>query len=255
MHIYIDRLIAQSFRWIYKKPMHILGGIVLVILCISCPAVGFSMILRGVALIDRDGVINKDVGPPGVLEPNQLELTPNAGDAISLLNDLGFKCCVITNQSCVGKGLISEAELVSIHDILKELLLELNPNAKLHDIFYCTSLNNSVDPRMKPYPGMIFEACQKYNVTPNECFMIGDSIRDLVAAASAGVPLRILVETGYGRIVMNNHTAPEQGLECIDSHVISLDNSSIFPFYYGKNLYESAKWISTRPLSNIYFNH
>lgn len=229
-------------------------SIVLSLFHIFSPVTGFSMKLPGIALIDRDGVINRDVGPPGVLEPKQLKLTPNAGDAISLLKGLGFICCVVTNQSCVGKGLISEDELVDINVKLKELLLEQNPNAELDDILYCTSLNNSDDPRMKPNPGMIYEACQKYNVMPDQCFMIGDSIRDLEAAASAAVPLRILVETGYGKSIMKNQDAPQQGLELVESHVISLENSSIFPFYYGKNLYESVKWISTRSLSNECIN-
>lgn len=218
----------------------------LALMIVFSPVAGLSMKFPGIALIDRDGVINQDLGPPGVLEPNQLKLIPNAGDAISLLKGLGFECCVVTNQSCVGKGLISEAELDDIHEKLKELLLEQNPNAKLDDIFFCSSLNSTNDPRMKPYPGMIYEACQKYNATPDQCFMIGDSIRDLAAAASEAVPLRILVETGYGKIVMKNQNAPEQGLELIERHLISLEDTSIFPFYYGKNLYESAKWISTR---------
>ena len=54
-------------------------------------------------LLDRDGVINEDVGAPGVVRPSQLKLSPRAGYAISRLKQAGCSVAILTNQSSVGK--------------------------------------------------------------------------------------------------------------------------------------------------------
>jgi D-glycero-D-manno-heptose 1,7-bisphosphate phosphatase len=81
-------------------------------------------------LLDRDGVINEDVGSPGVLSVDTFTLIPGAAAAIARLKLAGASVCVVTNQTCVGKGLISEVELSDIHSRMRDLLLEqetLNP--------------------------------------------------------------------------------------------------------------------------------
>ena len=224
-------------------------------------------------LLDRDGVINHDVGAPGVLHPSQLILTNNAANAISdirtstINNNNCKKNAIITNQSCVGKNLIHEKDLEHIHDILQSMLVSNNPNAIIDKIFYCTSFRNSNnnndddDVRMKPNPGMINEACDYFQVNPDECVMIGDAIRDLEAAANAGVPIRILVETGYGLSVMNGMKAPPYNEEeekmmmvrYIDKeycekygYMNGLNSNNkhlILPFYYTKDLSTASKWL------------
>ena len=59
--------------------------------------------------LDRDGVINKDVGVPGVVDVDDFELLPEAARAIRSLNDAGVSVCVVTNQTAVGKGLLPES--------------------------------------------------------------------------------------------------------------------------------------------------
>ncbi len=207
-------------------------------------------------LIDRDGVINEDVGAPGVIKSSQLKLTPGAGVALGRLKRAGCKLALVTNQSCVGKGLLTEDELVrDIHGTLNHLLISEDFHAKLDHIFYCTSLRNSGDTRMKPNPGMIEEACDMFRVNPSDSIMIGDAVRDLQAAAAAGVPHRVLVESGYGKGVMNGRDAPVDGsLEIIDSEYVKnckanniagtehMDGS-VLPFLYAKNLYCAVEWI------------
>eukprot|EP00814_Leptocylindrus_danicus_P007753 CAMPEP_0116018730 /NCGR_PEP_ID=MMETSP0321-20121206/8818_1 /TAXON_ID=163516 /ORGANISM="Leptocylindrus danicus var. danicus, Strain B650" /LENGTH=243 /DNA_ID=CAMNT_0003489171 /DNA_START=49 /DNA_END=777 /DNA_ORIENTATION=+ len=150
-------------------------------------------------LLDRDGVINHDIGDPGVLKPSDLALTPNAAKSIGKVkrNSCNNHVAVITNQSCVGKKLITDAQLDDIHQNLKQLLLEDDADSAWDSLHQCTSTDNS-DVRRKPNPGMIFEAMSRFQVQASECVMIGDSIRDLEAATNAGVPLKVLVRTGYG---------------------------------------------------------
>ena len=211
------------------------------------------------ALIDRDGVINVDVGPPGVIDANDLELTEGAGLALGKLRRGGYTTALITNQSCVGKGLITEDDLSKIHQRMQELLLSQDPDAKFDKLFYCTSTRDQNDYRSKPNPGMIEEAMELFGdgnaKTFGSVLFIGDTLTDLQAAASAHVPTRILVETGYGHGIMMGQAASsaEGSVTVVDKHdetkidltTISdcTSQPSIFPFLYAKNFFLSVEWI------------
>ena len=148
-------------------------------------------------LLDRDGVINVDVGTPGVVDPSQLRLTDRAATAIGTLQRQGHcRVVLITNQSCVGKGLITLDELDRIHNQLQEKLLAEDSDARWDTVYACCTTKSVPDPRRKPRPGMILEACAEWGVDPADCVMIGDTLNDLRAAAAAGVSRRILVSTG-----------------------------------------------------------
>ena len=210
-------------------------------------------------LVDRDGVVNEDVGAPGVLHSSQLELTPGVGLALGRLRRAGCKIALITNQSCVGKVFITEGDLVhNIHGRLQEMLLDEDKDANFDHIFYCTSLKESNNHRMKPNPGMIEEAMELFGVDSySDTVFVGDALRDLEAAARAGVPTRILVETGYGRGIMGGEEAPnvdgtvkvviekENNIDLMttDCSESSSKSSTIFPFVYAKNFYSAVEWI------------
>ena len=65
-----------------------------------------------------------DVGSPGVMRVEDFRLVPGAAAAVAKLKLAGASVCVVTNQTCVGKGLVSEAVLEEIHDRMRELLVE-----------------------------------------------------------------------------------------------------------------------------------
>lgn len=226
------------------------------------------------ALLDRDGVINKDVGAPGVLDPSRLELTSGAGVALGKLRRKGYTIALITNQSCVGKGLITEEDLRGIHERLQEMLLEQDRDAIFDEIFYCTSLKEDNDHRMKPNPGMIAEAMEIFGGDASDpvsafesVFFVGDTLTDLQAAASARIPTRILVETGYGRGIMRGEEAPHVygTVKVVNENESNIemtsitDNSkraggvskpSIFPFVYTKTFSSAVEWIiNTKQMS------
>ena len=223
-------------------------------------------------LLDRDGVINEDVGAPGVIANNQLTLTPKAGKAIGDLKRSGCRVVVVTNQSCVGKGLLKESGLDEIHNTMKELLIEQDSEAVIDHIYYCTSTKEMDDPRMKPNPGMILEAIHDATVSPQDCVLIGDTISDLEAAASAGVPWRILVSTGYGRSIVGRPPlsdglprGEEEGVVQVEEDKIDVGDvlastvlqssavpKSIFPFDYTTNLDTAVSLIL---LNNTKFNY
>jgi len=146
------------------------------------------------ALLDRDGVLNED-RPDSVTAPDQLVLLPRAAAAVARLNRAGVRVAVVTNQSVVGRGLVSESELDRIHGRLETLLAR--QGAHLDALLVAPDAPEQASERRKPGPGMLQEAMARFAAGPGESIMIGDALRDLEAAAAAGCA-RVLVLTGKG---------------------------------------------------------
>ena len=150
--------------------------------------------------LDRDGVINRDVGAPGVTNVDDFELVHGAARAIRALNEARMRVCVVTNQTAVGKGLLDEEYLDSvIHAELRRKLME-EDGACVDDIYYATKIKAEPCERRKPSPGMILEAQRDHGATPSTTVMVGDTVTDMQAAARAGCR-RALVCTGYGELM------------------------------------------------------
>mmetsp|Transcript_50970 Transcript_50970/g.75628 ORF Transcript_50970/g.75628 Transcript_50970/m.75628 type:complete len:250 (-) Transcript_50970:489-1238(-) len=199
-------------------------------------------------LLDRDGVINEDVGAPGVVDPNQLRLTSGAGRAIGRLRRRGCQVALITNQSCVGKKLITEAYLMEIHNHLKQLLIEEDIDAMFDRMYICPSRKEDNDPRMKPGSGMVLEALADFEINGEECVFIGDTATDMMAAKAGGVGLRMLTETGYGRGLMGgNYGAPISPVRINRIDYASNNDQAVLngvvPFVYATNLAGAVEWL------------
>ena len=201
-------------------------------------------VLPRLVLLDRDGVVNEDVGSPGVLDSKQLHLTPGAGMAIGRVRRGGCKVALVTNQSCVGKGLISEADLEDIHNKLRQMLCAEDGDAVFDNLYVCTSVKEDKDPRMKPNPGMILEAMSDFGAKKEECVFIGDNLTDMMAAKDGGVVLRILTETGYGKGLMGGCYVPTARspiqITYIDNNE---DLNAAVPFVYTRNLAGAVDWL------------
>lgn len=146
-------------------------------------------------LMDRDGVLVED-RPDFVKNPGELVLIPRAAEALRRFNEAGVKVAVVTNQSCVGRGIIDEAMLARIHDHLRDLLAR--SGARLDLVLHAPDPPWAAGPRRKPGSGMLLEAMRHWRVAAYDCAMIGDALSDLQAAKAADVA-RILVRTGKGR--------------------------------------------------------
>ena len=145
-------------------------------------------------LLDRDGVINHD-SPTGITSVDGLRIIEGSAEAIARLNAAQIKLAVVTNQSVVGKGLITREELDAIHEKLKQMLQSVG--AHLDGLYVCTDHPNQPTHRRKPEPGMLLEALGEFSASPAETPMVGDALRDLQAACSAGC-IPHLVRTGKG---------------------------------------------------------
>lgn len=145
-------------------------------------------------MLDRDGVLNQDRADY-VKTPEELVLVAGAAAAVARLNRAGVTTVVVTNQGGVGRGLLDEAMLESIHQKLNQDLAR--ENARLDHILYCADHPDRPTQRRKPAPGMLREALDHFGASAAATPLVGDSLRDLEAAAALGCP-RILVRTGHG---------------------------------------------------------
>jgi 3'(2'), 5'-bisphosphate nucleotidase len=152
------------------------------------------------ALLDRDGTINADRGT-WILQPELLVLLPGAAAAVRSLNDASVTTAVITNQSCVGRGMLSWSGLAAVNAAMGAQLAA-QAGARVNAMFVAPDHPEGgdaapVSARRKPGPGMLLEALALYGVPPHRAVMVGDTVSDMRAAAAAGVP-RVLLCTGHG---------------------------------------------------------
>lgn len=153
-------------------------------------------------LLDRDGVINED-RVDYVKSADEFRLIPGVGPSIQRMNALGWKIAVVTNQSCVGKGILSLAQLDAVHAHMRDQLRSFG--ATIDGIYFAPDHPDRASDRRKPGPGMLLEAMRDFNASPDQSVLIGDALRDLEAAQRVGCR-RILVKTGKG------HETWQQGL-------------------------------------------
>jgi len=146
-------------------------------------------------LLDRDGVINED-RPDLVKSADELNIFPQAFEALALLKKQGFTCVIITNQSVVGRGIISTDALLHIHEYLCQKIVE--HGGHIEEIFFCPDHPDHATYRRKPNPGMLIEALEKYGADAASTAFVGDTVTDMQAAHQVGCP-RYLTMTGHGR--------------------------------------------------------
>jgi histidinol-phosphate phosphatase family protein len=142
--------------------------------------------------LDRDGVINSKPAPAKYVRScDEFRLLPNIVDWIRLFNTLGYLVIVITNQRGVALGLMTEADLLGIHEkMLKDLA---DRGARIDDIFYCPHALDACDCR-KPRPGLIYAARDKWRIDLAHSLLIGDSESDELLASACGVPFLRVAE-------------------------------------------------------------
>jgi len=157
------------------------------------------------ALLDRDGVLVED-RPDYVKSPAELRFLPGAAAGVARLNRAGWKVVGCTNQSCVGRGIVSVEMLARIHETLFEGLRR--EGARIDDLFFAPDAPWAATDRRKPGPGMLREALAKYRTPPDRAAMVGDHLVDLQAATRAGVR-RMLVRTGRGRRTLADGVPPD----------------------------------------------
>jgi len=138
--------------------------------------------------LDRDDTLIED--PGYINHPGQVKLLDGAAEALIELKAMGYMLVVVSNQSAVARGIVTEKVLAEIHDRLKELLAE--KGAYLDQIYYCPYHPEAVIPKYrresdwrKPNPGMMLTAADQMDIDLSQSWMIGNSNCDIEAGLRA----------------------------------------------------------------------
>ena len=139
--------------------------------------------------LDRDNTLIED---PGYLsDPSAVKLLPGVELALKSLVQAGYKLAVVTNQSGIARGLLTEEALEKIHAEMRRQLSE--KDAHLDAIYYCphhpegTIEGYAIESELrKPKPGMLLQAAKELDLDLSQSWMVGDSPRDIEAGQRAG---------------------------------------------------------------------
>jgi D-glycero-D-manno-heptose 1,7-bisphosphate phosphatase len=150
---------------------------------------------KGLVILDRDGVINRD-SREFVKSVDEWLPLPGSIEAIARLSKAGFTVAIASNQSGLARGLFDRRALRSMHRKLRRLVAA--DGGRVDRIEVCPHGPDDGCRCRKPAPGLYERLGRHYGVSLEGAPAIGDSLRDLQAAAAAGAT-PILVRTGNGR--------------------------------------------------------
>ena len=149
---------------------------------------------RPLIILDRDGVINAD-SPDFIKSPEEFVPLPGSIEAIAELCAAGFDVVIASNQSGVGRGLFALETLEHIHAKMREAVAAAG--GSIAGIFYCPHAPDEGCDCRKPRAGLFEQIASGFDTRLDGVPAVGDSLRDLQAAQSAGAT-PVLVRTGNG---------------------------------------------------------
>jgi D-glycero-D-manno-heptose 1,7-bisphosphate phosphatase len=145
--------------------------------------------MRAALFLDRDGVINKDIGYAH--RPDQIEFIPGIFELVKRANELELVVVIVTNQAGIAKAYYDEP---TFNSLMKWMFAEfLKQGARLDHVEFCPHHLQAVVERYrincdcrKPNPGMLLNAARLLNIDLNRSFMVGDNWKDMQAGFAAG---------------------------------------------------------------------
>jgi histidinol-phosphate phosphatase family protein len=151
-------------------------------------------VLKRVLFLDRDGVINED-REDYVTSWQEFKFIKGVRQALKKIKEAHITVLVITNQSIIRRGMVSEPELIAIHDRMRNGIVKAGGGIK--KIYYCPHRPEDRCHCRKPRIGLLKQAAREFDLDLKECLFVGDSLKDLQAGKRAGCR-SLLVLTGQG---------------------------------------------------------
>jgi D-glycero-D-manno-heptose 1,7-bisphosphate phosphatase len=156
---------------------------------------------RRAVFLDRDGTINEDVGYPSRVD--QIRIYPYAFEALARIKAAGFLTVVVTNQSGIGRGYLTETDLAEIHRHMAAAFLA--QGVSIDAFYYCPHHEAAISASYrktctcrKPETGLALRAAADLGIDLARSYMIGDKVEDILFGRAMGAT-PVLVRTGYGR--------------------------------------------------------
>jgi D,D-heptose 1,7-bisphosphate phosphatase len=160
--------------------------------------------------LDRDGELTEEKGY--VTSREELVIFPYVRDCICQIHEKGYYAIVVTNQSAVARGLITEDALLEMNRYLAD---ETNVDA----VYYCPHLETGIIAGYqkicscrKPQTGMIEKACRDFPIDLKHSCMVGDRASDIMLGKNAGIKT-VLLESGYGTKRLESDVTPDYQFE------------------------------------------
>ena len=173
--------------------------------------------------LDRDGVINRD-SPAYIKTPAEFHFIRKSAEAIARLTAAGFDVILITNQSAVGRKMITQETLDAIFEKMTAGVAAAG--GRIKDIFFCPHAPDAGCDCRKPKPGLILQAVDRYGIDLSAALMVGDSAKDIECGIAAGCGKTILVKTGNGQKAIK-----------------ALGDKGMTPDVFVTDLFEAVQWI------------
>ncbi len=146
--------------------------------------------------LDRDGVIIENCSNY-VRSWADVELFPQAIEALAAIRDSAYQIILVTNQSAVGRGHITVETAAAINDQLLGIIHAAG--ARVDAVYMCPHGPDDGCDCRKPLPGLLLRAAEELDIDLRQSVMIGDALSDIQAGQAAGVGEAILLRTGRGR--------------------------------------------------------
>lgn len=144
--------------------------------------------------IDRDGTM---IAEENYLhKPEQVKIFPATRTGLKKLADAGFMLIIVSNQSGVGRGYFTLADVDKVN---AKLCADLAPDGiRIEKIYIAPEKPEDPSRGRKPSPAFLFDARDEFGLDLKQCYMVGDKLIDLECGWNAGVRKSLLVRTGYG---------------------------------------------------------
>lgn len=138
-------------------------------------------------ILDRDGTLVEERGY--IAELRDLVPLPGSSETLARLKRAGVAIAVVTNQSAVGRGVVTEQQLARLHAAIEELGVDA--------VYHCPHLPDDGCECRKPLPALVQRALHDLDLDPARTMLVGDHLTDCLAARAAGIDA-VLVRTGHG---------------------------------------------------------
>ena len=140
---------------------------------------------------DRDGTLIEEVHYCG--DPTKVRVYAGVSEGLARLQRAGFGLFVISNQSGIGRGIITDQQYQAVQ---AEFLRQIGPGL-IAASYYCPDAPEVASACRKPEPGMVLRAAAEYGIDLAASFFVGDREADVECGRRAGTRT-LLVRTGYG---------------------------------------------------------
>ena len=152
---------------------------------------------RAAVFLDRDGVIIENQADY-VRSWMDVVVLPGVLAALRALSYSDYEVVIVTNQSVVGRGIVSLVEAQAINEQLVEMIQAAG--GRINGVFMCPHAPDDGCDCRKPAPGLLLRAAEALRIDLEQSVMIGDALSDVLAGQAAGVGRTALVQTGRGAI-------------------------------------------------------